>query len=245
MTNSAYVYSYTISGIVRYIGKGRGLRSRKHLSHAKQLIAKRRAGLSVRATRFYNGLAAALEGGTPIEITVLAEGLSDEEAYALEQAEIGRLRPQLWNAREGGSGMTTEDALSRWSDPEYRALQKEVGQPARLRALWSDPDFVERSRERSRERLKALWADPSKREALTSGTRNRWLDPEFRARKTAQNRELARATNARPEIKAAKAEIMRRVNADPELTAKRKAAAQAYWARRREMKRQGNPTGQQ
>jgi hypothetical protein len=99
----AYVYAILVNGVVRYIGKGNGGRIHDHLKVVRSLARRRAAGEVVRSTLFYNKLTRAWLDGSKIEHMILADSLTDDEAYAREAIEISH-RKDLWNMDPGGRG---------------------------------------------------------------------------------------------------------------------------------------------
>jgi hypothetical protein len=117
-----YVYSITIDGLLRYIGKGRGERPRGHFKNARALLNKRVAGTKVRSTRFYNLLAKAVAQDLEVVIEIEALFETDVAAYAHERRLIKRLRQDdyLLNVWDGGIGCSSLDMVRCWQDPVYR-----------------------------------------------------------------------------------------------------------------------------
>lgn len=117
-----YIYAfYEPDGTCFYIGKGIGDRHRRNdrrNDHFKHIVAK------------HNG---------NVEKKFLAEGLSQEDAFALEIKLIRELKPRA-NKTMGGEGVTgythTQDALDKTG-----AAQK---------ALWADPLYKEKMRQAHR-----------------------------------------------------------------------------------------------
>lgn len=187
--NTAYVYAILVDGVVRYIGKGTGARTRYHLNYARRLIERRAAGEVIQESLFYNRLCGAILADLPIEIKHLSSGHSDEAAYAVERAMIATApEGQLWNLREGGEGFTSKDAHRMW------ATRSREAQGIAVKAALSDPDV----RRKISESIKAALT-PSVLEARrasqklaanrpetiaaksVAGHRN-WADPEYRSR---------------------------------------------------------------
>lgn len=211
----AYVYSISIDGVVRYIGKGRGRRAGSHVKLATQINLRRADGEIIRTTRFYNALAKALANEAPVSGEIIEHGLSDEDAFRLEVQLIANAPDgQLYNSAEGGRGLTAKVAKQIWNDPSYREVQRTIGQKARLAGLWAKPGFRERKIEFSKNNMARLWADPNYRAMRTKVVKDQWRDPAFRARKSKHNREIAVANNARPEKRRQQSALAARLNAD-------------------------------
>jgi hypothetical protein len=98
-----YVYSISVDGVIRYIGKGSDGRLHFHVIEAQRINRRRTRGASTDAacTMFYRKLAAALRRGASIEAVIVVNNLSEPEAYRLENEKIEELhrrkRAQLWN----------------------------------------------------------------------------------------------------------------------------------------------------
>lgn len=102
-----YVYQLISGcGVIRYIGKGAGRRSEHLLSTATSL----NAGVKVaRATKVHRMLAAALRCGESFQVQIIAQDLTQADAYTLEAELIARHRRvteggTLWNILAGGVG---------------------------------------------------------------------------------------------------------------------------------------------
>jgi hypothetical protein len=99
-----YVYSISIDGIVRYIGKGSNGRVNFHVIEARRINARRDQGANTNATttKFYRNLAEALRRRATITEKILRNRLTDKEAYRIEKQQIEELykqnRDQLWNS---------------------------------------------------------------------------------------------------------------------------------------------------
>jgi hypothetical protein len=100
VTSGAYIYTYTVAGVLWYVGKGSGTRAGRHLRRAKRHAK----GLPMhRIAKWQIELAGALAAGEQIDIRILAEGMTCAEAFALEIRMIAELRP-LKNILAGGNG---------------------------------------------------------------------------------------------------------------------------------------------
>ena len=173
----AYVYAIVVDDVVRYIGKGRTYRVGQHMTMVRSIARRRAAGEFVSTTYFYNRLTKAWLAGAEIETIVIAEGMTDEDAFAREVAEIAAaLQGQLWNVWPGGEGggkghvktleqrrRIAESNRKTWSDPqllaEHSARCKVVLLRPEVKALISKPKSPEHNQKVS-ERARARWATP-------------------------------------------------------------------------------------
>jgi len=96
----AHVYSITVAGALWYIGKGTGNRAEKHLRRARRF----NKGLPMhRITPWQIELASALAAGLPVEIHIIADGLTCAAAFELEIQLIATMTP-IKNKLAGGNG---------------------------------------------------------------------------------------------------------------------------------------------
>src|SRR4249920_1262421 len=86
--NRAFVYQIIVDGVVRYIGKGTGGRLANHMKKVRMIARRRAAGETITTTHFYNRLTKAWLAGSNIEFNVIADRLSDAEAFESERTEI-------------------------------------------------------------------------------------------------------------------------------------------------------------
>jgi hypothetical protein len=119
--------------------------------------------------------------GAEIQEVVIADQLTDQEAYQREIAEIATApQGQLWNYWSGGEGASRGHRLS----AEQRAKIIETN-----RQTWSDPKLIA---EQSK-RMKLVWSRPEYRKTFSDAARHkskaksdaakkRWADSEFRAK---------------------------------------------------------------
>lgn len=218
----AYVYALTVDGAPRYIGKGRKHRVLDHMSRIKT-VAAGKILYSDRILPAYYRLAAELNAGGDIDYVILANNLSDDEAWLLEYAAIESYPPgELWNAQAGGRSDTGGRRLRAvWADPEQRAvlqakiraghLTDKYRDAAKLKAeaQWADPEF----RAKWLAQHKASRADPVVAAERRAALKEKW------ATKTESRKRVAAAVTtywAIPEHRAAMAENRRRAWADPE-----------------------------
>lgn len=175
--NKAYVYCVKVDGIVRYIGKGRNGRLRDHERVARSMNAKREKGRRVRGLRFHQRLAKAIRQGATVQAEVICEGLTDDEAYALE-AEIIKSYPpgHLWNFMNEARGPWPEEVRRRWQEPAYRQKQSEA-----TTARWENPEAREYMLRRHAEAMAVV-----DREAMSDVAKALWQDPDFRVKQLAK-----------------------------------------------------------
>ncbi len=102
-----YVYNLIdADGVVRYVGKGTGRRADTHLG----VILALAAGAPVaRASKVHRRFAADIELGRQFQVAVVADGLSQADAYAEETRLIAKHQREteggtLWNVLAGGEG---------------------------------------------------------------------------------------------------------------------------------------------
>lgn len=185
-----YVYDVIVDGVVRYVGKGRGRRAKRHLGIAEAVTKNSRHRYARSA--FYKKLGAAVEAGSKVEIRYLANGLSSEQAFAQEINRIAEFGLEnLWNATHGGEGIRSEVASAlasvRWRDPSQREEQKE-----RLKAAYANPDVRLRHRAALRRDL-----TPQEREIRSKNAVSRWARPGERERQAVKSRAVKAAQAAK------------------------------------------------
>lgn len=217
----AYVYALTVDGRVRYIGKGRRYRVVDHLSRIKAVAAGRQH-TGTRNHPAYLKFAAAYNAGAEINYFIIANGLTDEEAYLLEYSQIeGYQAGELWNAQAGGRGDTGGRRLREvWDNPATRASLAE-----KIRIGHLNDRYKERARVKSLEK----WQDSKFRTKWLAQHRAVWDDPKAAAERCAhlkavwetktEAKEKVRAAVTKawtPERRATQSENRRRAWADPE-----------------------------
>jgi hypothetical protein len=200
----AYVYAIIVDGVIRYFGKGSGNRKLAHMRMVRSIARRRAAGETVRTSHFYNRLTKAWLEGAEIAEIILVEGLTNEEAYAREIAEIAAApQGQLWNTWPGGEGGGKGHSLSlehrqkiaesnrkTWSDPEVLAKQSE-----QKKIHWLRPEY-------QAQLVGRKWT-PEMKQELSDTRKAQWADPEFEARMQASKRSA-------PEFHAKRSEERRR-----------------------------------
>lgn len=211
------MYAVTVDGVVRYIGKGRRYRVREHYRIARLLIAKRSVGKKIKANRFYNLLAQAINSGRHVDEVIVAEGLSDQDAFSLERDTIAQYSTdQLWNVAPGGEGYDSERAKAAWTE-ERRQKQRDVA-----KRRWDDP----KERERHSETIRSQWKDAAYRQHHIAKQKQRWSSPEAKARGSAVAKALWDNPERRKRISEQRSELWSR----PERRAQRSAQSKAMWA---------------
>ena len=102
-----YVYNLIdADGVVRYVGKGTGRRAESHLGVILALAA---GAPTTRASKVHHRFAADIRVGRQFRVAVVADGLSQADAYAMEARLIAKHRREteggiLWNVLAGGEG---------------------------------------------------------------------------------------------------------------------------------------------
>jgi hypothetical protein len=178
----AYVYAIVVDGVVRYIGKGSGNRTRAHMRLVRSIARRRAVGETVKTSHFYNRLTKEWLAGAEIQEVILADGLTHEDAYLREIAEIARLQDQLWNLWAGGEGSSkgyakppqqrqkiAKSNQQTWTDSKLLAEHSE-----RCKLVWLRPEYREKCTGRK-------WT-PEMRAALSAKRKAQWADPEFKAK---------------------------------------------------------------
>lgn len=185
-----YVYDVIVDGVVRYVGKGRGRRAKRHIGIA-EAVTKNDKHRYARSS-FYKKLGLAIEAGSRVEIRYVANGLSSESAFAHEINRISELGLQnLWNATPGGEGIKSETAraiaVARWKDPSERQKHRD-----RLKASYADPDVRLRHKESLRRTL-----TPEEREIRSKNAIRRWQQPGSREMQSIKSRAMKAAQAAK------------------------------------------------
>lgn len=213
MSNDFYVYRLDRpwNGIPCYIGKGRGRRAVKHNYMSMRHPNKHLASIYRKA-------------GGPLIIAYVAEGLTEDEAFALEIkliAEIGckdQGKGPLANRTDGGEGPTNPPAEIREKMSAARSARMTSEERARLSATMTPEKRAEYS-----ERAKAAVTDETRRKlSFRKGVPN-----------SAAHNDNIRASWT-PERRAATGEQSRGRKCSPEARAKQSAARKLYWQRKRE-----------
>jgi len=96
-----YVYTISVAGVVRYIGKGKGRRLYLHMKEVRSRL-KRAFRLRSIGSRLQRELTKAFLSGAEVIEQVLVDGLTEPAAYKLEYDKIREYvfagkRDQLWN----------------------------------------------------------------------------------------------------------------------------------------------------
>ena len=96
-----YVYTISVDGVVRYIGKGKGLRLYSHMKEVRSRL-NRDYRLQNIATRLQQNLTKAVLSGAKVIEQVLVDNLTETAAYKLEYNKLREYvfagkRDQLWN----------------------------------------------------------------------------------------------------------------------------------------------------
>jgi hypothetical protein len=102
-----YVYNLIdADGVVRYVGKGTGRRVDFHLGMILALAA---GAPATRASKVHRRFATDVQIGRQFRAAIVADGLSQADAYAMEARLIAKHRREteggtLWNVLAGGEG---------------------------------------------------------------------------------------------------------------------------------------------
>ena len=96
-----YVYTISVAGVVRYIGKGKGLRLYSHMKEVRSRL-KRDFRLQSIGSRLQRNLTKAFLSGTQVIEQILIDDLTETAAYKLEYDKLrgyvfAGKRAQLWN----------------------------------------------------------------------------------------------------------------------------------------------------
>ena len=96
-----YVYTISVSGVVRYIGKGKGLRLYSHMKEVRSRL-NRDYRLHNIQSRLQRNLTEAVLSGAKVVEKVLVDNLTETAAYKLEYDQLREYvlagsREQLWN----------------------------------------------------------------------------------------------------------------------------------------------------
>ena len=96
-----YVYTISVDDVVRYIGKGKGLRLYSHMKEVRHRL-NRNFKLRSIGSRFQQNLTRAVISGAKVVEQVLVDELTEKAAYKLEYEKLREYvyagkRDQLWN----------------------------------------------------------------------------------------------------------------------------------------------------
>lgn len=119
-----YVYSITIDGKVRYVGKGSGFRAWSHFPAVMTLLRKTLAGEDTQDALFFHKMLvrylARCKGKLSVRVNILFQGLTEAQSYRKEEALIRSLpiyqvnisheSEGLWNI--GGRGLEVNSRVS-------------------------------------------------------------------------------------------------------------------------------------
>jgi hypothetical protein len=150
-----YVYTITVDGVVRYIGKGKGLRVYCHMKEVRSRL-NRDYRLQNIGSRLQQNLTKAVLSGAKVIERVLVDNLTETAAYKLEYDKLREYvfagkRDQLWNvipasiddiARKNDVRQRKLCDRQDWESPAYSYLAefKTSGKPfTRHRTIVVDP----------------------------------------------------------------------------------------------------------
>ena len=96
-----YVYTITVDGVVRYIGKGKGLRLYSHMKEVRSRLNRDFVIQNI-ASRLQQNLTKAVLSGAKVIERVQVDNLTETAAYKLEYDKLREYvfagkRDQLWN----------------------------------------------------------------------------------------------------------------------------------------------------
>jgi len=180
-----YLYEILVGGIVRYIGKGCGERAKEHERTARRIIELRKAGKSVKTSRFYNRLAKAISAGSSIKIAI--RGIWDVETVAKDEerkAIASAPRNQLWNTLPGGEGFDSAFIKKLWNDPAYRDKMT-----LSSRTRWTNPEY--------RAAMTAVMNSPERRIHMSQVLTEALSDPAVRGKMSARKVEAWKIASGR------------------------------------------------
>lgn len=225
---NAYVYAIAVDGVVRYIGKGNGNRTKEHL----RIVARLAEGLpgGPKEQVVHRRLAKAKKAGSEIAIERISSGLTDSEAYELERVEIakGMATGELWNLHEGGIGATSEFARAKWQDPQYRANQAAAVRDPRVRQRRSEAQREAQNRPDVRQRVRAAqrnaWARPECRANKVAAAERNWSSQEYRDAVVA-----GRKAQWTQELRAKQSRTLSKLWSEPAARAAQRARLRAVW----------------
>src|SRR5947208_13573437 len=95
-----YVYTITVDGVVRYVGKGKGLRLYSHMKEVRSRL-NRDYRLRNIGSRLQRNLTEAVLSGAMVIEQILVDNLTEKAAYKLEYDQMREYvltgkREQLW-----------------------------------------------------------------------------------------------------------------------------------------------------
>jgi hypothetical protein len=110
-----YVYTISVDEVVRYIGKGKGLRLYSHMNEVRHRL-NRDFKLRSIGSRFQRNLTKAVISGAKVVEQVLLDELTEKAAYKLEYEKLREYvyagkRDQLWNVTTGIQTPTQQQAF--------------------------------------------------------------------------------------------------------------------------------------
>lgn len=235
-----YVYQFIVDGVPRYIGKGYKDRMFQHADYC-------RGG----NTPWLKYLRNSISEKRHIEVVVVVDNLTSDEAFAIERSEIIRYgrtvfdEGPLLNMVTGGNGFDSESSKFNHSRPEVKrrhseALRKAMtpekrkSQGVKSKLSWERQDVRERRlaglrenaakeeyRQKLSDRLKEVCSDPEVRKKREEQLRLLREDPAVQAKISAG----VKAAYKRPGMKEKISEIRKEVNSRPEVKAAKSRAA--------------------
>jgi len=239
---NAYVYAIAVDGVVRYIGKGSGIpmkRANEHIRTARRILKSQEAGEKVSLPlRLYRPLVSALKLGAHASAELVIDGLTHEQAFEREVAEIANVpRGQLWNVSPGGLGAAVVTAETRRRQSEAQ-LAKLATPEARAQRAFRLNAITPEQRALAQAKSTVAKQSPAFKANMAAKARHRFLNKPGLAAVVLRNLEGGRKGHSpetsakiwsRPETRQNFAEKIRAKWADPEWKAAQIARLKASW----------------
>jgi hypothetical protein len=172
-----------------------------------------------------------------LEVKILYDGLTDEEAYEKERELIAEVGLQnLTNIMEGGEGPTSAGIRRMFEDPEYRQKIADANrekakdpewrkkQKEGVRKVMQDPEWGKKHKEGCQKNVGNI----EKNKKISAGVKSYWDNnpDDDRNKRIAQD----------PEWQKKQKEGIMRVTQDPEWRRKQKEGIRLYWENKRKLK---------